>query len=335
MSVPAAMIATFPICEGSDSVVDIFAEVFEQAYCAWDAQDYAGAGPLLVRAARSAQEAGDGEQAARLWFDAALAYKFLRDWPRALELGRTAAASAERGAGDPAFWNLGIAATALHDWDAAREAWLAFGIPLKSTEGEVREEFGMTPIRIDPDGHAEVVWAQRICPTRAVIRSVPMVANRHFGDVILHDGAPNGRRVVGEATYPVFDEITVWEPSEIPTWTVVVDCDAVGAADLADLFGRNRFGVEPAAGMKRICACCSTGEVRHDEPVAHAAEGQVYFLAAPEQTMFALLHMWKSKDEAGRSYRDVTLIVTEDSDGDSDEDSDGDSDGDGDEEGGE
>lgn len=308
------MIAPFPICEGFVSVVDIFSEVFEQAYRAWDAQDYVSAGPLLIRAARSAEEAGDGEQAGRLWFDAALAYKLLCDWPRAFELGRAAAASAERGVGDPAFWNLGIAATALHDWDAAREAWLAFGIALKGTQGEVREEFGMTPIRVDPDGKAEVVWAQRICPTRAVVRSVPMLADRKFGDVILHDGAPNGYRVVGEAKYMVFDEIAVWKPSDIPTWTVVVDCDEAGAEDLAELFARHELGAEPATGMKPICSCCSTGEVRQDESVAHAAEGQLYFLAAPEQTVFSLLHVWKSKDEAVRSYRDVTLFVAQDGD---------------------
>jgi hypothetical protein len=283
-------------------------ELCEQAYQAWEKQDYAAAGPLLIQAAQSAP---DEATTRRLWFDAALAYKFLRDWPRALELGRTAASTAERGVGDPAFWNLGIAATALHEWEVARDAWTGFGIVLTSTsaEGEVREDFGMTPIRVDPDGRAEVVWAQRICPTRAIVRSVPMQTDRRFGDVILHDGAPNGYRVVGEHKYPVFDEIAVWQPSGIPTWTVVVDADAAGAADLVELFARHELGAEAATSMRPLCACCSTGEVEQQHTVAHPAEGQVYFLGAPEQAVFSLLHLWKSKDEAGRAYREVTLVL--------------------------
>jgi hypothetical protein len=286
------------------------ARVIEQAYQAWDAQDYAGAGPLLVEAA----EASDGEDAYRLWFDAALAYKFLREWPRAFELGRIAAGMAERGVQDPAFWNLGIAATVLHEWDVARDAWLGYGIALKSIEGEVREDFGMTPIRLDPDGRAEVVWAQRICPTRAVIRSVPVHAHRRFGDVILHDGAPNGQRIVGERTYSVFDEIAVWWPSDLPTWTVVVDADEAGAHELVELFARHELGAEPAGSVKMLCACCSTGDVEQNEATAHTADGQVFYLAAPEETMFSLLHVWQNSDETGRAYRDVTLLVGPDGD---------------------
>ncbi|MBR7831809.1 hypothetical protein KDL01_00970 [Actinospica durhamensis] len=286
-------------------------EVFELAYRAWDAQDYASASPLLIEAARAAEAGGEGEEAQRLWFDAALAAKFLRDWPRALELGRTAASTAERDAQDPAFWNLGIAATVLHDWDVARDAWLGYGIRLTSTTGEVREDFGMTPIRLDPDGRAEVVWAQRICPTRAIVRSVPMRADRHFGDVILHDGAPNGQRIVGEATYSVFDEIHVWQPSDIPTWTVIVDADEPGAADLVETFEQHELGAEPASSMKPICACCSTGDVEQQHAAAHAAHGQLFYLAAPEATLFSLLHAWKSRDESERAFRDVTLIVDE------------------------
>jgi hypothetical protein len=289
-------------------VVDAQFEVVQRAYRAWEAQDYASAGPLLIRAARAAE----GEEASRLWFDAALAYKFLRDWPRAFELGRTAAGMAERGVQDPAFWNLGIAATVLREWGVARDAWLGYGIALESGEGEVRENFGTTPIRLDPDGRAEVVWAQRICPTRAVIRSVPMHADRRFGDIVLHDGAPNGHRIVGEHTYAVFDEITVWQPSGIPTWTVTVDADEAGVRDLVEIFAGREFGAEPASSMKPICACCSTGEVEQHEPAAHPAHGQVFYLAAPEQSVFSLLETWKSTDEAGRVYREVTRIVDED-----------------------
>ena len=281
--------------------------IVQRAYQAWDAEDWSSAGPLLAQAAQVA----DSERAPALWFDAALAYKFLRDWPRAYELGRTAAEFAQRGEGDPAFWNLGIAATELREWDVARDAWLGYGVPLKSIDGEVREDFGMTPIRLDPDGRAEVVWAQRICPTRAVIRSIPMHADRGFGDVILHDGAPNGYRTVNGSKFSVFDEISVWQPSGIQTWTVRVDADAAGASDLVELFARHELGAEPASSMNTICQCCSSGDVEQREPTAQPADGHVYWLAAPEETMFSLLHVWQSQDTAGRTYSDVTMIVAD------------------------
>jgi hypothetical protein len=278
--------------------------VFERAYQAWDAQDWPVAATLLEEAARAA----DGVEAYRLWFDAALAHKFLRDWPRAFELGRTAAGLAQRGVQDPAFWNLGIAATALHEWETARDAWLGYGIELKSTEGEVLENFGMTPVRLDPEGRSEVVWAQRICPTRAVVRSIPVRAHRTFGDVILHDGAPNGSRTVNGRSFSVFDEIAVWKPSGIPTWTVRIEADAAGTQDLLELFARTELGAEPASSLQPICKCCSSGDVEQHEPHAEAADGQEFWLAAPQEATFSLLHLWQSGDTDRRGYRDVTLI---------------------------
>ncbi len=68
------------------------------------------------------------------WYNLGLVYKRQRRWPgslyrnlRAAELDPTAKA---------AWWNAGIAATALGEWELAREAWTAFGIELPP--GEVR-----------------------------------------------------------------------------------------------------------------------------------------------------------------------------------------------------
>lgn len=56
-----------------------------------------------------------------------------------------------------------------------------------------------------------------ICPARARLVNVPFrTSGHHYGDIILHDGAPNGERVYGETTYPVFDEIELWSQSGIP-----------------------------------------------------------------------------------------------------------------------
>jgi hypothetical protein len=96
----------------------------------------------------AANEAGDRDRAGSLaeeltrsvpdsfhvWFEAGLHSKGVRDWTicaerntRALDLFTPQIAEDFDGV-NPAAWNLGIAATALGDWSAARQAWTAYGI---------------------------------------------------------------------------------------------------------------------------------------------------------------------------------------------------------------
>ncbi|GAA2466379.1 hypothetical protein [Winogradskya humida] len=69
-------------------------ETMGRAYTAFEAEDWPLAGELLATAAPSLT----GETAAATWFDAALAYKFARDWPRAYEMGKIAVTHVRRGA---------------------------------------------------------------------------------------------------------------------------------------------------------------------------------------------------------------------------------------------
>src|SRR5205807_10273545 len=66
-----------------------------------------------------------------------------------------------------AWWNQGIAATALGRWGLARRAWAGFGIDLPAGEGPLDFPCGSCPVRLCPDGDAEVVWAHRIDPARS------------------------------------------------------------------------------------------------------------------------------------------------------------------------
>ncbi|WP_327723937.1 hypothetical protein [Streptomyces europaeiscabiei] len=127
------------------------------------------------------------------WYDAALGHKFLRNWDKAYELGIQAAARAPRGEGDPAYWNLGIAATIRRDWAAARDAWTGFGIELPDGEGEIDGRFGQACVRLDTDGRREVVWIDRLCPTRGRVMNVPVTGGRRYRTsfVVLR---PSGRR---------------------------------------------------------------------------------------------------------------------------------------------
>ncbi|MGC0422665.1 tetratricopeptide repeat protein [Embleya sp. AB8] len=275
----------------------------KQAQQAWDAHDWVRAGRLYESLlAAEPEHALSGQWA----FDAALAYKFERDWAKAFAVGREAAARAS-GAGDPAYWNLGIAATVLGEWAVARAAWQAYGIEIEPGTGEIEQDFGPTCVRLSgPDGQ-EVVWARRICPTRAVVLNVPLTSARRFGDIVLHDGAPNGERVVAGRSYPVFDEILVWRASGMPTWTAEVTAPAPADVEaLSESFAAHDFALEPTAGIRMLCACCSEGRVEHERTSGHGV-GIGVRIAAPEADAVALLTAWAGGEEA-RSWSGLAAV---------------------------
>lgn len=105
-------------------------------------------------------------------------------------------------------WNLAIAATALRHWQAARGAWHRLGLPVEPGDSPIEQDFGLTPVRLNPDGSGEVVWGRRIDPVRVRIESIPLPDSGYrCGDVVLHDHdgeqQPTGfvdRHVIGIAT---------------------------------------------------------------------------------------------------------------------------------------
>ncbi|HEV2636745.1 MAG TPA: tetratricopeptide repeat protein [Actinocrinis sp.] len=283
-------------------------DLLEQGWAAWDAQDWPTAARIYEDLATRRPE---DPRTPGLWYDAALAHKFLRDWPRAFELGRQAARLAEPGTGDPAFWNLGIAATVLHSWSVARDAWIGYGISqIRPGQEEIEVDLGPVCVRLgEPDGPGEVVWARRICPTRARVVSIPMaVAGRRFGDIVLHDGEPTGRRTVGELTVPVFDELLVWRASEMPTWQVQVTAPEDGDYQaLMDLFSMQDFGAEPQSSMDVMCKCCSEGTVDYSGP--HETSGaQIMWLAAPREKAEQLLESWRAFDAERRTVGPLEVV---------------------------
>ncbi|MEI5524361.1 tetratricopeptide repeat protein [Streptomyces brasiliscabiei] len=280
-------------------------ELIEQAYAAWDAEEWQRAAGLYERVLAHFP---DEKASAEWWYDAALAHKFLRDWDKAYELGVQAAARAPRGEGDPAFWNLGIAATIRRDWAVARDAWAGFGIALPDGEGEIDGRFGQACVRLDTGGAREVVWIDRLCPTRGRVRNVPVTGGRRYGEIVLHDGRPNGERVVDGTAYPVFDELLLFEPSDLPTLQVTVAAgDPADLEALLTLFADHDFGAEPASGVTLHCACCSEGTL-HKEPHTPPTGAQRVSLAAPEDEARALLGRWAAEKAIGRSWSGLEIM---------------------------
>ncbi|MFF5358607.1 tetratricopeptide repeat protein [Streptomyces scabiei] len=281
-------------------------ELIGQAREAWDAEEWQRAADLYEQVLAHFP---DEKPSAAWWYDAALGHKFLRDWDKAYELGVQAAARAPRGEGDPAFWNLGIAATVRRDWAVARDAWAGFGITLPDGEGEIHGRFGHACVRLDTEGSREVVWIERLCPTRGRVLNIPVTGGRRHGEIVLHDGEPNGERVVDGSAFPVFDELLLFEPSDLPTFQVTVAAGEPGDLDvLVALFADHGFAAEPADTLTTHCACCSEGTL-HKEPRATRAGAQRVSLAAPEDEARRLLDRWAGEKAIGRSWSGLEAVA--------------------------
>jgi len=163
---------------------------------------------------------------------------------------------------EAAWWNLGIAATALGNWSEARRAWKGCGIELEDGVGEVRMLSVRACVRLDPSGSGEVVWGQRLDPARIAILSVPLPESGHrFNDIVLNDGAANGTRVESNGNeVPVFDELSIWKASNYSTFRVKLEMPDDSAKEkLVELCVAHELGVEDWTTIRILCAKCSRG----------------------------------------------------------------------------
>ncbi|HEV3073639.1 MAG TPA: tetratricopeptide repeat protein [Thermoanaerobaculia bacterium] len=210
------------------------------------------------------------------WFNLGLLYKRQRCWEACLRFNRKAT---ELAADDkPAWWNLGIAATALGDWATARAAWKGFGLEIAEGEGPIELDWGLVPIRLRPADVGEVVWSQRIDPARAILDSVPLPeSGRRWRDLVLHDGAPNGYRMLRDREVPVFDEIELLAASPFSTFVAQISCaDPRAVGILLERFDQieDVRAEDWTANVRFLCQACSEGRPHehHDDEGAGAQE---------------------------------------------------------------
>lgn len=239
-----------------------------------DAGDSAGAIPLYLRAADIDPD----------WsvpaYNLGLHYKNLAQWEESLKWCQRAHSL------DPddevAIWNLGIAATALREWKIAREAWKAYGIDVPDGEGELHLPCGMTPVRLNPNGDAEVVWGERLDPARARLLTIPFPESGYrCRDIVVNDGAAVGYRKRGDREVPVFNVLALWEPSTYRTFAVEVEFQA--EPDLSDL---EAAAAEVDAEVENwttnfviMCKACSEGRPHDQRDHDHQAPQGPYRIA--------------------------------------------------------
>ena len=170
------------------------------------------------------------------------------------------------GENEAAWWNLGIAATALEKWREARQAWNFFKLDYELTDEEPDQPIGRSPVRLNPDGDGEVVWCERIDPARARIENIPLPTSGHrFGDLILNDGAPMGYRMSSGKEYPVFNELRMLQPSNFHTWSVRIrNCKQKHIDRLLNLCKDAAIEAEDWSTVNFLCKQCSEG-VQHKD----------------------------------------------------------------------
>jgi hypothetical protein len=250
------------------------------------------------------------------WYNLGLAHKYLHNWRESADANLRAVALHSE-PGYPGWWNLGIAATALRDWELARRAWRAYGVDatdLPDATGPIELDWGSTPVRIFSADRetVEVVWGRRICPARIKIESIPFPASEHrWGEIVLHDGAPNGERVVGGQTYPVFDELERWSASEIPTLRADVRClSEADAVALADAFEDAKFDAEDwSTNVRQLCKACSEQELSsHDHAFPQGSPERVFGIAAPLGIASRVLRGWREASPATRDFSEPEAV---------------------------
>jgi hypothetical protein len=202
-------------------------------------------------------------------YNIGLIYKYRRAWPESLEFNARASALAPND--EATLWNLGIAATALRNWDTARRSWNTLGIDVGESTGPIEADFGRTPVRLNPDKNAEVVWADRIDPVRARVINIPFAESGfRYGDLVLHDGAPVGSRLDQNGNErSVFNVLELFHPSSYSTFEARLD--VLSEHDMSVL---ESLCEEPdlhfedwTANTRLLCKACSEGRPHehHDE----------------------------------------------------------------------
>lgn len=210
-------------------------------------------------------------------------YKLRAEWKPTLHFSKKALAL-DSGLADT-WWNLGIAATALRKKGIAKSVWSKFGI----------EQISPHPICIQLryGRQYEILWIRPIDPARGTIISVPQpIADRRFGDIVLHDREVAGYNIIRQRRIPVYDELDIYKRSAFRTFSCVLHCweeeyiqsleklcaDAglgfevwsnsvqqlvpSSPTGAAEYFGRDLFPQSPAKGCVVALAAQEEAEVR-------------------------------------------------------------------------
>jgi hypothetical protein len=234
-------------------------------------------------------------------YNIGLIHKYRRAWPESFEFNRRAREL--RPDDEATNWNLAIAATALRDWRTARGVWNGLGMNVELGDAPIESNFGVTPVRLNPDDDGEVVWARRIDPVRARIENIPLpTSGFRWCDIVLHDGAPVGyRRDEKGKERAVFNVLELFTASPYSTFEIELvaptpeDVEALEAlCEPIDVQCEDW-----TQNIRHLCRACSQGRPHehHDTDGGNTEwtpERHVGISALTPDTVEELLSRWAS-----------------------------------------
>lgn len=207
-------------------------------------------------------------------YNIGLIYKYRHQWTESFRFNKRAADLEPDD--EAANWNLGIAATALGDWKTARSVWRRLGLPIEEGDKPIVADFGPTPVRLNPERDGEVVWTRRIDPVRAQIICIPFPASGfRFGDVVLHDGAPAGSRLLHGEERPVFNVLEPYFGSGYHTYEAELQVNTQKDVDaLEEICHELDIEVEDwTSSVRALCKQCSEGHPHDAHDHGHLEQG--------------------------------------------------------------
>lgn len=163
-------------------------------------------------------------------------YKDRQDWKAALHYNKKTVAI--NPSNQDAWWNLGIAATALKKTRIAKNIWNKFGCN--------RDTFSPISIRINYRKQFEILRAQPIDPAKALLINIPHPgSNRRYGDIILYDKEIVGHHIVQRKKMPVYNELGLFKRALFDTYSCILEpADKECIKTLAQLCANAHLGFE-------------------------------------------------------------------------------------------
>ncbi len=143
-----------------------------------------------------------------------LVYKYRHDWKAALHYNKKAVSldASDR----MAWWNVGIAATALKKIRLARSVWQKFGF----SDADQRMLPALKSARVPWGDQFDMIWVRPIDPVRGVIDNIPAPGtDRRFCDIVLLDGVVAGYNVAQQRRIPVYEELGLYKRSLYHTYS--------------------------------------------------------------------------------------------------------------------
>jgi hypothetical protein len=242
-------------------------------------------------------------------YNVGLIYKYQSAWQESFRFNKRAYEL--RPDDEATAWNLAIAATALRDWNTARSVWSCLGMKITPGATPIEDDFGLTPVRLNSEGDAEVLWARRIDPVRARLTNIPFPdSGFRYGDIVLHDGAPVGYRTYNGGERPVFNVLQLFETSSFNTYEAdILAPEPADVEALEKMCDQASFAMEDWSHSVRIlCKACSEGRphAHHDSPgkdEGWKVERRIALAGVSDSQVEVVLNAWADANRGVTAWR--------------------------------